>query len=139
MRTSRQSRYLIRIILQRFTWEHAEIGRLWRARLSRVADLDEAGVLALFDQLSNWGRWGPDDQIGCLNLITAEKRIEAAREVRDGIVIGCARVIRSEPFAADVSNPPLHYMLRTGENLSATSSSDFVGFVTHGTTISHLD
>ncbi len=32
---------------------------------------------AEFDQLlqtiSNWGRWGEDDQLGTLNLITAEK------------------------------------------------------------------
>ena len=25
-------------------------------------------------ELSNWGRWGPDDQMGALNLITPEKR-----------------------------------------------------------------
>ena len=28
--------------------------------------------------LSNWGRWGQDDQIGALNLITAAKRKQAA-------------------------------------------------------------
>ena len=26
----------------------------------------------------NWGRWGDDDQIGAVNLITAAKRLEAA-------------------------------------------------------------
>ena len=30
------------------------------------------------EELSNWGRWGPDDVLGALNLITAEKRREAA-------------------------------------------------------------
>ena len=25
---------------------------------------------ALFDRCSNWGRWGPDDERGTLNLIT---------------------------------------------------------------------
>jgi hypothetical protein len=28
--------------------------------------------------LSNWGRWGKDDQIGALNLITPSKRKQAA-------------------------------------------------------------
>ena len=28
--------------------------------------------------LSNWGRWGADDEIGALNLITPAKRREAA-------------------------------------------------------------
>ena len=29
-------------------------------------------------ELSNWGRWGPDDELGTLNLITPAKRTEAA-------------------------------------------------------------
>jgi len=29
-------------------------------------------------ELSNWGRWGKDDQIGALNLITPAKRKQAA-------------------------------------------------------------
>ena len=29
-------------------------------------------------ELSNWGRWGKDDQIGALNLITPAKRRQAA-------------------------------------------------------------
>ena len=32
----------------------------------------------------NWGRWGPDDEIGCLNLITPQKRAAAAALVRKG-------------------------------------------------------
>ena len=28
-------------------------------------------------ELSNWGRWGPDDQLGTLNLVTPEKRRQA--------------------------------------------------------------
>ena len=27
-------------------------------------------VLGYFDSLSNWGRWGPDDQLVALNYIT---------------------------------------------------------------------
>jgi hypothetical protein len=34
---------------------------------------------------SNWGDFGPDDQIGRLNLITPERRRAAAQEVREGI------------------------------------------------------
>ena len=35
-------------------------------------------------ELSNWGRWGKDDQAGALNLITPAKRREAAALVKDG-------------------------------------------------------
>jgi len=34
---------------------------------------------------SNWGDFGPDDQIGRLNLITPERRRQAAKEVKEGI------------------------------------------------------
>ncbi len=34
---------------------------------------------------SNWGDFGPDDEIGRLNLITPERRLAAIAEVRDGI------------------------------------------------------
>jgi kynurenine formamidase len=37
-------------------------------------------------QLSNWGRWGSDDEIGTLNLVTPEKRVQASRLVRTGKV-----------------------------------------------------
>ena len=33
----------------------------------------EQDVLGWFDSLSNWGRWGDDDELGTPNLITAEK------------------------------------------------------------------
>lgn len=34
---------------------------------------------------SNWGDFGPDDQLGCLNLITPERVRAAAQEVREGL------------------------------------------------------
>ena len=54
----------------------------------------DASVLVTLDtlteweeELSNWGRWGPDDQRGTLNLITAEKTRQAAALVQDGITV----------------------------------------------------
>src|SRR5947208_13188980 len=42
----------------------------------------------IFDQwmteLSNWGRWGKEDELGAVNLITAAKRKQAAALVREG-------------------------------------------------------
>lgn len=35
---------------------------------------------------SNWGDFGPDDQVGRLNLLTPEKRLKAAKEIRTGEV-----------------------------------------------------
>jgi kynurenine formamidase len=35
-------------------------------------------------RVSNWGRWGPEDQIGTLNLIDAAARLRGMAAVRDG-------------------------------------------------------
>ena len=37
---------------------------------------------------STWGDWGPDDQLGRLNLLTPERRRRAAAEVVEGIAFG---------------------------------------------------
>lgn len=45
----------------------------------------EAEVLEFFTTYSNWGRWGENDQLGTLNLITPQKRLKSAQLVKDGI------------------------------------------------------
>ena len=105
----------------------------------------EAEVLRWFDTLSNWGRWGPDDELGTLNLITPAKRLEAVRLVRKGIAVSCARPIE-KGVATDVPHPPLHFMMSTGETWvgkhsrePAQMALDFMGLVFHGFTVTHLD
>src|SRR5579862_9818729 len=41
----------------------------------------------LMKQSSNWGRWGKDDQLGALNLITPEKRKQALASAKHGIAV----------------------------------------------------
>ncbi len=48
---------------------------------------DQASLKELGRRLSNWGRWGSDDEIGTLNFVTPEVRVAAARLVRTGKVI----------------------------------------------------
>ena len=102
----------------------------------------EAEVIGWMDSLSNWGRWGDDDQLGTLNLITDAKRVQAAALVKEGISVTCSRVVVPE-IAADVTSiPPLHYMIRAGDTVPAEGAggtSDFIGFSYHGLTITHID
>ncbi|NLA37064.1 MAG: cyclase family protein, partial [Actinobacteria bacterium] len=35
-------------------------------------------------RVSNWGRWGDDDELGCANLLTDESARRGAAEVRTG-------------------------------------------------------
>jgi kynurenine formamidase len=37
--------------------------------------------------VGNWGRWGPDDELGAVNLVTREKVLAALRLPREGRVI----------------------------------------------------
>jgi len=47
-------------------------------------------------QISNWGRWGKEDELGTLNLITPEKRKAAASLVRDGVSVSLALDLNKE-------------------------------------------
>ena len=65
----------------------------------------EEQVLGWFDSLSNWGRWGDDDELGTLNLINDAKRQQAAGLVTEGISVTCSRLLVPE-MAADVTSIP---------------------------------
>lgn len=47
----------------------------------RAATMDAQHVRQVGKDLSNWGKWGPDDQRGTLNYITPEKLKAAGRLV----------------------------------------------------------
>ena len=44
-----------------------------------------------FNEISNWGRWGKDDELGTLNLITPDVKTKAAGLVKQGITVSLAR------------------------------------------------
>ena len=64
-------------------------------------------------EISNWGRWGDDDQLGAMNLITPEKRKQAAALVEDGVSVSLARDAEKVK-AIDNPWPYEHTMIRTG-------------------------
>src|ERR1700716_2557785 len=65
----------------------------------------------LFQQVKNWGRWGPDDQLGSGNLITPAKRKQAAPLVTTGETLSLAHPLLTEK-ADDAASPFEHTMLR---------------------------
>src|SRR3982751_493807 len=50
-------------------------------------EVTTAQVERWMTELSNWGRWGKDDQLGTLNLITPQKRQQALALAKRGVVI----------------------------------------------------
>jgi hypothetical protein len=54
-------------------------------------------VEGYFKELNNWGRWGHDDQLGTVNLITPAKQAQAQRLVRKGRTVSLARDVIPRP------------------------------------------
>ncbi len=85
----------------------------------------------------NWGRWGPDDQLGAVNLITPEKRARAAALVRSGRAVSLSREFPKNP-APNNPTPAQHFM-RTIERGSGGGAIDYYGISYHGQASTHLD
>ena len=91
-----------------------------------AAEFDE-----LFQQIKNWGRWGPNDQLGSANLVTAAKRKQAASLAKQGETVSLAHNPLTDR-AEDNANPFEHTMLR-GNNMDRYAVSY------HGYAHSHID
>jgi len=85
-------------------------------------------------ELSNWGRWGADDQKGTQNLITVAKRKQAAALVKEGFSVSMARDADTVK-SIDNGNPYEDVMT----NVSATGSGDKISVSFHGYAHTHLD
>jgi kynurenine formamidase len=97
--------------------------------------LSSTEVLAFHDSLSNWGRWGDDDQLGALNLITPEVTAAAAATVRSGRTVSCARTLDTVP-APDNPSPVAHHMIGTA---TEGWGADYFAIAPHGFATSHID
>jgi kynurenine formamidase len=89
-----------------------------------------AEVKAMMAEISNWGRWGKDDQLGTMNLITPAKRKQAAALVKDGVSVSLARDSELEK-AADVGSPYERKMLN--------ARIDMLTLTYHGFANTHMD
>lgn len=69
----------------------------------------EAEVKGWLKKMSNWGRWGDDDSVGAVNLITSEKRLEAAGLVKTGRTVSLSRMFPKHPGPLNPV-PAQHFM-----------------------------
>ena len=99
----------------------------------------EEEVLGYFKSLSNWGRWGDDDQLGAPNLITPEKTKRAIATVQEGTTITLSRTVHFEA-SLDSPNPPVHFMVESGEGWASgdkvtsrpnAAATDYFGMIFH--------
>jgi kynurenine formamidase len=92
-------------------------------------------------QLSNWGRWGKDDQRGALNLITPEKQRQAAMLVKTGTIVSLSRELVPEKPASGPQPRPVNrggaaanVFLIDGDYLFERQEIEY-----HGSRLSHFD
>ncbi len=95
----------------------------------------------LMTQLSNWNRWGKDDQLGAINLITPKKRKQAVSLVKEGASFSMARNAELED-AVDNPQPILRKMTRIGvgaptTGIGGTGDTFFISY--HGYVHTHMD
>lgn len=103
-----------------------------------------AEMAATFERLKNWGRWGADDELGALRLITPESRVAAAGLIRSGVTVSMAHDVTTEP-TPQTPDPAQHQMLACGDDLGSDgipgyeATRDAFGTDVHGMGITHLD
>jgi len=78
--------------------------------------MSEEALRTLVVQVRNWGKWGPDDEIGTLNYITPDTLAEAARLVTAGRVFALGIPLdRNGPQSGTRQRfNPIHTMFRDG-------------------------
>jgi kynurenine formamidase len=95
----------------------------------------------LTKELSNWGRWGADDQTGAVNLITPTKRKAAMRLAREGQSYSMARNAETKE-AVDNPAPIIRKTTRNGASaphtgIGNTGDTFFISY--HGMAHTHMD
>lgn len=95
----------------------------------------------LVAKYSNWGRWGEDDELGTLNLISPSAVRGGAASVTEGLTISAARPL-SVAGSLNRERPMMHMMTISGEGAPKVGrgwSSDWIGLEFHGYGVTHLD
>jgi kynurenine formamidase len=97
---------------------------------------------SLFGELSNWGRWGKDDERGALHHLTSERVVAAARLVRDGVTVSMSLPLATEAAASN-PEPAEHRMTMLSDTDIGSGSlrfaKDYVGVDYHNDGHTHVD
>ena len=107
------------------------------AAVDKPAPMSRATYDQLMADISNWGRWGDDDELGTLNTITNEKRAAAAGLVRFGQTVSLA--LELNKVKDDLNQNPFEHELATAEFSGHQVAGDRYAVDYHGFAHSHMD
>src|SRR3954447_11229914 len=81
---------------------------------------DLASVKELAERYRNWGKWGPDDQLGTVNYISPAKVVQAAGLVHKGKVFSLALPLDANGTMNGAYGRvnPVHVMLQDGRDIA---------------------
>ncbi len=97
-----------------------------------------AEVASYLRDRRNWGRWGDKGPAGAMNLITADKRLEAVSLVKSGRTVSLSRPFPVTP-SVDNPHPAQHYVIKNDRPTGGGSAIDFYGVRYHGLATTHID
>jgi len=100
------------------------------------------------NKISNWGKWGPDDEIGALNYLTPDKIVAAAQLIKKGKVFTLGADLtqdwneplwpgRTPSIRFNVKDAAGYLTYRKLPPGGYKSADDWIGLYVHGTT--HTD
>jgi kynurenine formamidase len=92
---------------------------------------------AWMQEISNWGRWGAEDELGTLNLITDEKRREAAALVREGTTVSLSLFTNKQQDPLNAN--PFQHSLSVSTFGGHEVAGDSYAVQYHGFAHSHMD
>ncbi len=107
------------------------------ALAQQPAQVTTAQFESWMSEISNWGRWGNDDELGTLNLITAEKRAAAARLVAEGYTVSMALDLNT--VADELNTNPFVHERSSQEFGGHQVAGDAYAVEYHGFAHSHID
>lgn len=78
--------------------------------------MNENDVKSLGQKLSNWGRWGAEDELGTVNFITPEKIADSGKLIRKGRVFSLSLPFDNQGPQSGLRGRvnPIHLMTTTG-------------------------
>jgi kynurenine formamidase len=107
----------------------AALGNSGFAQAAPAPDLTEQEIEKLAEELSNWGRWGKDDEQGTLNFITNKNRVAAARLVKSGRSVNI-----SHRTSRETAQLQLVFM-----QVNSLEATDMISISNHGPFNTHID
>ena len=104
---------------------------------SRPETMSLQQLETMFDDVSNWGRWGEADELGTLNLITPEIKARAAGLVDHGVSISLAASLDKEE--SDYNGAPFKHRSHSTDTGNHVVVHEKFSVSFHGSAHSHID